>query len=284
MANSQDIKRKISGVKSTAKITKAMQLVSAVKMKKMQENFAGSNEYLNALRQILAHVNHDTELNHELMQVRPNESKVLILLVGNTRGFVGAQLSKLASSFYKLTDDLKKKDTEFDIATVKRKTLSIVKRFGFKSEYHFDESFEKLNQSALLPLRSIIIDNFVSGKYDAVYIVYTEFISKSIQEPRVLKFLPFSIDLDIKAEVKPYKFEPSAAAILNKLIEEYVEISLINIMFSSSASEYSARMVSMKQATDNANEITHELTLEYNKNRQSAITQQIQEITNAQFT
>ncbi len=290
MPSTIDLKAKITSTNGTAKITKAMQLVSAVKMRKLQESFKESQYYVEGLKTILSNISSaGTEEKVPLLRRPEKYDLALIIVIGTSRGFVGSQISKLGSAVYELTNLLKSKNCRFEIMTVKNRALKLIARYGLTSLYHFDDDYEKMNPAKLTPLKQIIVDGFTSGKYDSVYIVYTEFYSTLVQKQHIRKFLPLEVEKIVESQEEnhpeelsgAYLFEPDVSSILNRLTIDYVEVTLLNSILSATASEYSARMVAMQQASNNALEIADNLLVQYNKTRQSAITQQIQEIINA---
>jgi len=289
MASTADIKRKINSVKSSAKITKALQLVSAVKMRKIQQNYQNSQYYVDGLKRILANVtSNNGQSNNPLLRKVEHPKNALIVVVGTSRGYVGAQLSKLGASTYALAQSLKANKINVKILTIKKRALSLMNRYGLESNYHFDSDYEKSSVVELSPIKSIILSGFINQEFDEIYLAYTRFFSVAKQEPIVEKFLPFSIK-EILGETLvinngAYLFEPDADEIIDKLLNSYLEIAIYNTLLSATASEYSARMLAMQKATDNALEISKTYQLSYNKARQAAITQQIQEIANASIS
>jgi F-type H+-transporting ATPase subunit gamma len=294
MANIADLKLKIGSVQSTAKTTRAMQLVSAVKMKKMQDNYQNGQFYLQGLKDVLAHLaSTKSEISLPLLRQPEKEKQALIIVVGTSRGFVGSQLSRLGMKTWELTEELKSKGVSYEVVSVKNRTMKLLARYGLTANYHFGDHFESLDPQSIVPLKELIIDGFVSDKYQSVYIVFSQFVSTLTQEAVIDQMLPLKID-DIMSvsEDKPvkdenadlegsYTFEPDAETILERLLGEYLEINIYNALLSANASEYSARMVAMQQATNNANELVGKLQIEFNKTRQTLITQQLQENINA---
>ena len=283
MSNLNEIKRRIGVVKNTAKITKAMQLTSALKMKKMQGAVSKSHIYLETLQEVLGNVRESLDGQYALIKHPKTRKNALVVIVGNNRGFVGSQISKLTVAVYGLVEELKLEGINITVMTVKKKSLGIVKRLGLKSTYHFQESYEQFNPAETAPLKEIIVNGFIEGKYDEVYITYTRFESTFIQTPITLKLLPIEAKITSDSNSK-YKFEPDSDQIINYLLGEYIDFEIFNIFLNASASEYSARMIAMQKATDNAIDLSDRLTLKYNKDRQALITQQIQENVNVNLT
>lgn len=280
MQGTADIKRQILSIQNTAKVTKAMQLISAAKMKKFQTNYQDSGRYITALKRILSNAANSIGMNQSLF-LMPEESqnKSLIVVIGNSRGFVGALASKLSMEVYDLAQKLESKGMEYDIISIKKRTMKAIARYGIKSDYHFDENFEGFNLTELQPVRQIIMDGYYTGKYKEVYIVYTKFISALRYDPTVEKLLPMQIEKTEK--LQPYLFEDGALEMLKRMLGDYIEITFYNSMLSATVSEYAARMAAMQKASDNANKMAKEVEIQYFKTRQGEITQQIQENVNA---
>ncbi len=280
MQGTADIKRQIVSIQNTAKVTKAMQLISAAKMKKFQTNYQDSGRYISALKRILSNAANSIGMNQSLFLLpEASQSRSLIVVIGNSRGFVGALASKLSMAVFDLTKQLQQENMDYDVISIKKRTLKAIARYGVKSDYHFDESFESFNLEQLQPVREIIMNGYYSGKYKEVYIVYTRFISALRYEPKVEKLLPMEIEKTDK--LQPYLFEEGALSILKKMLGDYIEISFYNCMLSATVSEYAARMAAMQKASDNAKKMAKEVEVQYFKTRQGEITQQIQENVNA---
>jgi F-type H+-transporting ATPase subunit gamma len=289
MANYNELKTRIKSVEETAKITKAMELVSAVKVRKLVSNFQNRQDYLEGLRDILAVVaKSGAGLDNPLLKPAEEtaQSKVLVLVIGTSRGFVGAQLSKLAGAVYRFVEELKADRKRYEIISIKAKTIKALNSLQLHPDLHFAENFEVELDDKVSTLKNLIVSGIKDGKYSKVHLAYTKFLTMGVQEPEVSLFIPFNLE-DLKKEQmetnKIYKFDQGASDIVNNLLTEYLEASISAALVSSTTSEYAARMLTMHQATENSKTIASELTLKFNKARQSSITAQIQEITNARL-
>lgn len=285
MANLLETKAHINSLQDTAKITKAMQLVSAVKMKQVEARFQDSQSYVTAIRTMLANVvSLEPKLENPLLRAN-NQGQVLYVVIGTSRGFVGAQLNKLASTIYHHQQKLQLSKADYQIITLKAKTLKALGRLKIESDLHFQDAFEGLDMAELTPLKTQIISGYLDQTYKLIYLAFTQFTSVANQQPIIVPFLPLDLELVNRQELKgTFRFEPNAAKLLHQLLEEYIEVQLRNAVTSATASEYAARMLAMQQATDNSNNLSAELLKQFNKERQTAITAQIQETVNARFT
>jgi len=294
MANLRDIRRRIKSVKNTAQITRAMQLVAAAKMKKAQDQALSGRDYADLLNQVLVNLKENVdEEAHPLLEKRDGGGKELILVVSTDKGLCGALNTNLGK---KIRSDA----PDADVVSAGRKLRTQLGKVG----RHLVADFEVKDPvpfAEARPIAKLLTQLFLEGKYDKVSIAFTNFVSTLTQEPTILPLLPISADAlgekqdyegvgnEVKVEEtdhaaalsKDYLFEPSAEGVLDTLLPLYVNFQVYQTLVESRASEHSARMVAMKAATDNANKFIKELTLEYNKLRQAAITSELLEITTA---
>ena len=287
MANTQDIRRRIKSIRSTAQITKAMQMVAASKMRKAQQHALAGRPYAALMNKVLVSLQQRTDPRlHPLLAIRPVE-KELVLIIGTDKGLCGAlntNLFREAATF----DSAKtafvvtgKKARQF-VARTKRELLA---DFELKDSPNFIET---------KPLSKFCMEKFLRQEVDKVSVLYTHFINTISQRSAVQTLLPISsFDLPKgekaqggEAAVDPmlgYIFEPKAEQLLDVILPYYVQHQVFQMILDARASEHSARMVAMKNATDNANQFIKDLTLEYNKMRQAGITTELLEIATAQM-
>ncbi len=291
MANLRDIRRRIKSVKNTSQITRAMQLVAAAKMKKAQDQALAGRSYADRLNKVLVNLKDglDDEA-HPLLEKRDGD-KHLVLVISTDKGLCGALNANLQKKMRKEIAP------GADYVTVGRKLRlslekagnKVVADFTVKDPVPFDEC---------RPVAKFLIEKFLGGEYSKISVVFTNFVSTLTQEAYVSQLLPIPTDKlgehrdyegvgkDAPAEVAldnpaDYKFEPSADEVLEALLPLYVNFQVYQMHVEARASEHSARMVAMKSATDNAGKMVKELTLQYNKARQAAITAELLEITTA---
>lgn len=287
MPSTRDIRRRIKSVKNTAQITKAMQMVAASKMRKAQQSALAGRPYATLMNTVLAHVTtHAGEFTHPLLEVRPVQKRAVIL-ISSDKGLAGALNANLLREAAKFDRETSvfiaagRKGSQF-IARTKR---ALAAEFTYKDSPMFSEA---------RAISRFAQDLFVKGEVDQVDVLFTNFISTLTQKPEVRTLLPVgeiktvSAGLDgeesgqaLVAEGTEYLFEPGASSVLGSMLPHYLNFQVYQILLEAKASEHSARMVAMKNATDNAKQLIKDLTLEYNKLRQANITKELLEITSA---
>ena len=296
-ANTRDIRRRIKSVKNTSQITKAMQMVAAAKMRKAQQRAVNGRPYAEAMSKMLAalaQAGGSAEL-HPLLQTRDEVKRELVLVIATDKGLCGA-----------LNTNLMREVAKFDAAkttfvVIGRKAAQALSRLrrDLAAEFELKEAFTFLESKQA---SKFCIEKFLSGEVDKVSVAFTDFVSTLRQVPSIRTVLPVqNFELSqlegehgSAAPATPaagaatdsgleYLFEPSATGVLEGLVPHYVHFSVYQMVLESRASEHSARMVAMKNATDNAKQLIKDLTLEYNKIRQAGITTELLEITTAQM-
>jgi F-type H+-transporting ATPase subunit gamma len=283
MANLRDIRRRIKSVKNTAQITRAMQLVAAAKMKKAQDQALAGREYSKQLTQVLLDIHENfSEATHPLLEQRDG-GRELVLVISTDKGLCGPINTNLAR---KLRGTV---SPDADFVTVGRKLRTLFEKLGKNILADFSVK-DPVPFSETRPIAKFLTQQFLDGNYDKVSVAFTNFHNTLRQEPEVVTLLPIQPGkVDGKsAETSGHSgserellFEPSAADVLAAILPLYINYEVFQAHVESRASEHSARMVAMKSATDNAKKFIKELTLEYNKLRQSAITSELLEITTA---
>ena len=294
MANTRDIRRRIKSVKNTQQITRALQTVSASKMARAQQAAMRGREYSNLLNRVLVSLRERVaQESHPLLAERPVK-KELTILISTDKGLCGA----LNTNLFREAGRLDREKTDF-IASG-RKAVQYLAR----TKRHLVADFVVKEQVTMAETRQIsqfALDRFLSGEVDKVNIVYTRFVNTLTQQPTFVTLLPIS-PADLPGSGKPddradkpvepsadpkngygYLFAPSEAEVLDTVLPQYVHFQVYQMILNARASEHSARMVAMKNATDNAKGLIKDLTLEYNKVRQAAITTELLEITTAQM-
>ena len=292
MANLRDIRRRIKSVKNTAQITRAMQLVAAAKMKKAQDQALAGRAYSKHLLQALFDIRKNFgEESHPFLEHRPG-NRELVLVISTDKGLCGPINTNLARKIFAQTEP----DAHF--ITVGRKLRSVCEKLGKKIIADFTVK-DPVPFASTRPISRLIAKHFLDGHYDKVSIAFTNFYNTLRQEPKVVTLLPlqrqregeeqafeeigggFSMAAHQNDPDRDFEFEPSPAEVIATILPLYLNYEVFQAHLESRASEHSARMVAMKSATDNANKFIKELTLEYNKLRQGAITSELLEITTA---
>jgi F-type H+-transporting ATPase subunit gamma len=279
MASTREIRRRIRSVGNMSQITRAMEMVSAAKMRKAQGRVTASRPYSDQLRQImsdLATQQPDPEQLQQfpLLQKRPLQN-IELIVVAPDRGLTGA-----------LNTNILRRATRFilDEAKAPVRIIAVGKKardYFVKTKQEVVAEFTGIGDNVTLDevrvIADIAIDEFSSGRVDAVYVVYARFINTLIQRPEVLQILPVQAP-EAQAGFSDYIFEPTPEEVLNNLLPRYVEVQLYQAILEGIASEHSARMVAMRNASENAKDIQQDLTLSYNKARQAQITREVSEI------
>jgi F-type H+-transporting ATPase subunit gamma len=278
MANIRLIRRRIKGIQSTAKITRAMEMIATSKMRKAQERGLAGRPYAEKIMQVmadLAALRREGEEMHPLLQARPVK-KIGILHITPDRGMCGGlntNINRTAASF------ILEQEVPVSLVAVGRKGRDFMRRFGREIRAEFINLGDRPGWLDTLPISRIIIDDYTSGEIDRVYLVYPQFISTMVQKPTILQILPVEPAEIPTAQNVDYIYEPGPAEVLGQLLPRFVEMEVYHAILESIASEQSARMVAMRNATESANELIEELTLMYNKARQETITKELLDIT-----
>jgi F-type H+-transporting ATPase subunit gamma len=276
MANLRDIRRRIKSVKNTAQITRAMQLVAAAKMKKAQDQALAGRDYSKQLNGVLQDISEGfSETSHPLLEKRVG-SRELVLVISTDKGLCGPLNTNLAR---KLRDSV---SPDADYVTVGRKLRIMLEKVGKEIVADFSVK-DPVPFSDARAIAKLLSKQFLDGKYDKVSIAYTKFVNTLSQTADVVQLLPVEPPTDHgdATDTNEFLFEPTTEDVLGAVLPLYVNFRVFQTLVESRASEHSARMVAMKAATDNAKKFIKELTLEYNKLRQGAITAELLEITTA---
>ncbi len=278
MANIRLIRRRIRGIQGIVKITRAMEMIATSKMRRAQEQGLAGRPYSEKIRQVLADLAalpQAGDLLHPLLQRRP-VTKIAIVHITPDRGLCGglnANINRKTASF------ILEQSAAVTLIAVGRKGLDFMRRYGRDIRAEFTGLGDRPSLLDTLPISRIIIDDYTNGVIDLVYLVYAQFISTMVQRPILQQILPIEPAAIPKTQNVDYIYEPSPDEVLGELLPRFVEMQVYHAILESIASEQSARMVAMRNATDNANELIQELTLMYNKARQESITNELLDIT-----
>jgi F-type H+-transporting ATPase subunit gamma len=286
MLSIRDIRRRIRSISSTAQITRAMQMVAASKMRKAQQAALAGRPFARLLYRIQRKATTQAiDFTHPLMQVRP-VNNLAVILVGGDKGLCGA----LNSNLFRVASQFDPKTTLY--ITAGRKAAQFIARSGRKLVAEFSYA-DTPRVSEARAIAAFARDLFLKGEVDEVKIVTTNFVNTLTQVPMTVEYLPVGAITGLKLEgaeseeelaanATQFTFEPSPEAILSYMLAHYLNIYIYQVLLNAKASEQSARMVSMKNATDSANNLIQDLTLEYNKRRQSNITTELLDIAGGQ--
>ncbi|MFY8061755.1 MAG: F0F1 ATP synthase subunit gamma [Arenimonas sp.] len=280
MAGGREIKTKIKSVQNTRKVTRALEMVSASKIRKAQDRMKASRPYARMMRQIVGHVaKANTDYVHPFMVERKDVKRVGYIIVSTDRGLCGGLNSQL---FRRILADMRvwqDKGVEIDLVCVGQKAATFFRRLKVNMLASVTHLGEQPHVEQLIGVIKVMLDGFEAGNIDRVFLCYNDFINTMAQRPVQDQLLPLPADeaLDSKHSWD-YLYEPDAKTVLNHVVTRYVESLVYQAVLENLASEHAARMVAMKSASDNANKLIETLQLIYNKARQAAITQEISEI------
>jgi F-type H+-transporting ATPase subunit gamma len=278
MANIRLIQRRIRSIKSTAKITKAMEMIATSKMRRAQERVLAGRPYAEKMREVLAHLAGQVQEErqvHALLEKRPVEH-IAVLHIAADRGMCGglnANVNRGAAGF------LLEQTAPAVLITVGRKGRDFMMRAGRQIRAEFTELSDRPAVIDTLPISRILIDDYLGKFVDEIYLSYTRFVSTAVQTPVLERLLPVELEKSDQQQGVGYIYEPSSESVFAELLPRFVEMQVYHALLEAIASEQSSRMVAMRNATDNANELIEDLTLMYNKARQETITKELLDIT-----
>jgi F-type H+-transporting ATPase subunit gamma len=280
MPGTKEIRVKIRSVQNTRKITKAMEMVAASKMRKAQERMRMARPYGEKIRTVAAHISHaNPEYRHPFLVERDSVKRVGLIVVTTDKGLCGAlntNLLRLALGQYKAWQA---EGEEIDVCCIGNKGMGFMQRLGANIVSHAVQIGDRPQMEKLIGTIKVMLDGYTSDRFDRLMIGYTRFINTMKQEPVVEQLLPLSGErMGAPETVWDYLYEPEAKAVLDQVMTRYIEAIIFQAVAENMASEQSARMVAMKAASDNAATLIDELTLVYNKNRQAGITKELSEI------
>lgn len=282
MAVGKEIRGKIKSVENTKKITKAMEMVAASKMRKAQDRMRAARPYSEKIRNITANLSQaNPEYTHPFMVQQDQAKKIGLIVVTTDKGLCGGLNTNVLRLVTNKMRELEGKGSKIEAVAIGNKGLGFLNRVGAKVVSHAIQLGDTPHLDKLIGPVKLLLDAYQEGKLDAVYLSYTKFINTMKQEPVLEQLLPLTAD---KLETNKsqhswdYIYEPDAAAVIDELLVRYVEALIYQAVAENMASEQSARMVAMKSASDNAGNVIGELKLVYNKTRQAAITKELSEI------
>ena len=280
MAGSKEIKTKIKSVQNTRKITKAMEMVAASKMRKAQERTRAARPYAEKIRNVAAHLSHaNPEYRHPYLVTRDTVKKVGIIVVTADKGLCGGLNTNVLRMALSKMREWESQGESFEVCCIGNKGLGFMQRLGANVVSHVVGLGDKPHMERLIGALKIMLDGYAEDRFDRLEIFYTKFINTMKQEPVMEQLLPLTGErLGAPEGSWDYIYEPDAKSVLDQTLTRYIEALIYQAVTENMASEQSARMVAMKAASDNAGSVIDELTLIYNKSRQAAITKELSEI------
>lgn len=279
MAVGKEIKTKITSVKSTQKITSAMELVAASKMRRAQERMSLGKPYAQRMRSVIGHIaNAQSEYRHQYLEEREIR-RVGYIVISTDRGLCGGLNTNLFKTVVRSMKEWKSKDVEIDLCTVGAKSTGFFGSLGGNIVASVRDLGDQPSAASLIGSVKVMLDAYDEGKIDRLYLVNNTFINTMTQKPETHQILPLLPEKDEKMSHHwDYIYEPDAEDLLDGLLTRYIESQVYQGVVENNACEQAARMIAMKNATDNAGQMIDDLQLIYNKARQAAITQELSEI------
>jgi F-type H+-transporting ATPase subunit gamma len=281
MATLRDIKRRITGVKSTQQITKAMKMVAAAKLRRAQEAIINARPYARRITEMLSHlITEEDRVENPFLQTRDG-NKIALVVVTSDRGLCGAFNTNIIREAAKFVEEQQLKNAEVHVFCAGKKGQDYFSRRDYKIAGRNPAAFSPLKYDTALNISKNMIDSYLNGTFDKVYIIYNEFKSIILQKIVIEQFLPIPETQgaeESKEKLPDYIFEPGQREIFQFLLPKHLKAQMWRIMLESNASEFGARMTAMDNATTNAKELIRTLQLKYNRERQAAITKEILEI------
>lgn len=280
MAGSKEIRTKIKSVENTRKITRAMEMVAASKMRKAQERMRAARPYAEKIRQVAAHLSRaKSEYKHPFLNKRSAVKNVGVIVITSDKGLCGGLNTNILRLVMGRMREWESEGKAIAVCPIGNKGFGFMTRIGAKVKSHLTGLGDTPHIEKLIGTVKVMLDAYTAGELDAVYLCYNDFVNTMKQEPTIEQLLPLSSEkLGEAKDNWDYIYEPDAKLIVDELLTRYVESLVYSAVTENQASEQSARMVAMKAASDNAKNVINELKLVYNKARQAAITKEISEI------
>jgi F-type H+-transporting ATPase subunit gamma len=271
---------KIRSVQNTRKITKAMEMVAASKMRKAQDRMRHARPYGEKIRNVAAHISHaNPEYRHPYLVDRDTVKRVGIIVITTDKGLCGALNTNLLRMVLAQYKTWQAEGEEIEVCTLGNKGLGFMQRLGARIISQAVQLGDRPVMEKLIGAVKVMLDGYTSNRFDRLMLAYTRFLNTMKQEPVIEQLLPLSGErIGAPETVWDYIYEPEARAVLDQVLTRYIEALIFQAVAENMASEQSARMVAMKAASDNAGTLIDELTLIYNKNRQAGITKELSEI------
>ena len=280
MAGGKEIKTKIASVKNTQKITSAMEMVAASKMRKAQEQMLATRPYAQRIAEVVSHVaSSNTEYKHAFIVGREQVKRAGMIVISTDRGLCGGLNTNMFKKALNLMSELEEKNITFDVVTFGSKSLSFFKRIGAKVLAETSHLGDSPEMSRIIGSVQVMLKAYIDGDIDIIYLVGNEFESTMSQNPSVKQLVPVKPAKDKELQHHwDYIYEPGSKEVLDNVLDRYIESLVYQGIVENVACEMAARMLAMKNATDNAGSMIDELNLIYNRERQASITQEISEI------
>jgi len=277
VASAKEIRGQIKATQNTAKITKAMEMVAASKMRKAQERVLEARAYAEGIKRIVHNLMRaHPEYKHEFLSKRDAVKRVGVIAVSTDKGLCGGLNTNAMKKAFAVMQDSK---VDVDAMNIGRRASQAMRRFGVNIVASVEDINDAPSLDEILGVVQVAMDKYLAGELDEVHLVYSKYVNTMTQEPTSMRLLPCDdSDVDESEAYWDYLYEPDSQMVLDGLLRRYIEALVYHSVLENKACEHSARMVAMKAATDNARDIVKDLQVTYNKARQAAITQEIAEI------
>lgn len=280
MPSTREIRRRIRSVRNLAQITRAMEMVSASKMRRAQRNVLATRPYADRLLDVMGELTARGagSTRGTLLEVRPNVRGVALVVVTPDRGLCGSLVTNVLRRTSRFLTDERQRGHTVELLAIGKKGRDFLGRTRQNLVAEVTRLGDYPRLTDVLGIATNLISGFQEGRYDEAYVVYSQFVNTLVQRPTIKRLLPVEAPNEPAERRIPYNFEPDQDEVLSELLPRFVEVQLYQAVLESIASEHSARMVAMRNATDNAKELRRDLTLSYNKTRQANITKEVSEI------
>ncbi len=283
MPSTREIRRRIRSVRNLSQITRAMEMVSASKMRRAQRNVLATRPYADRLRDVMSSLMARASGSRKgtLLEVRSEVKNVALILITPDRGLAGSLVANILRRTARFVIDEKAKGRNVKVLAIGKKGRDFLNRSGQDLLAEVTKLGDYPKLSDILGVSTNVIQGFLKGEFDEAYIVYSQFVNTLVQRPAVRRILPVEADESTTAPASAssnYNYEPDEDVVLKDLLPRFAEVQIYQALLEAIASEHSARMVAMRNATDNAKDLRRELSLTYNKTRQANITKEVSEI------
>ena len=276
MASAKEIRTQIKAIQNTGKITKAMEMVAASKMRKAQDRVMAARAYAEGVKRVVGNLmKAHPEYKHPFLVEREEKKKVGLIVITTDKGLCGGLNTNALKLALRV---MKAQKAELEVFTIGRRAGMFMRRVGADIQGVVENISDTPELTEILGVVTLAMERYIEGSLDEVHLVYSEFINTMTQEPTAMRLLPCPLPEEEESAYWDYIYEPEAKNVLEGILRRYVESIVYHGVLENKACEQSARMVAMKAATDNAKEIVKDLSITYNKARQAAITQELAEI------
>jgi F-type H+-transporting ATPase subunit gamma len=280
MPSTREIRRRIRSIGNLTQITRAMEMVSASKMRRAQRNVLATRPYADRLLDVMGELTarEAGSRSGTLLEVRPNVQGVALVVITPDRGLAGSLVANVLRRVGRFLVEERERGHSVEVLAIGKKGRDFLSRTRQNLVAEVTRLGDYPRLTDVLGVATNLIQGFQEGRYDEAYVVYSQFVNTLVQRPTIKRLLPVEAPNEPAERMIPYNYEPDQADVLNELLPRFVEVQLYQAVLEAIASEHSARMVAMRNATDNAKELRRDLTLSYNKTRQANITKEVSEI------